>query len=585
MTQTLNRPQQGSPNFPPAGPENNANDDPFSFFAPENIEQLREAQKQARQEEMDNVDPFNPTERKAAEARAAARYQDIIHDYASDFDFLRGMEGLDPSDPAYDDYQDVMDHLGQVSIDQMSDDEWQIGQTAQDGTHTPSGRDQVKQIHDRQLRAYRQASTPRPTNPNNSNDDTIVSTEMQQEITDRLERGDRLQKALTAARDKLAEMALKRQGKMLDVVSSEYKQAYQEYRDAMIAFGKFNEELEDLKNASRTQNEKNISAVGYLIEEDEKLRTLTNEKWGNTKVGKLCTWLAKGNFAQRTLKGVGLGLAAAGTAALVTATTAGTGTLGVAAGGGATVVTLATRLMRGYGAVRGRQGGMAGELSRAEAGELMRLIGIHGNMDDAGHFITERYDESVGNERRKNRNAVAWGMGSVVVGASLAEFVHLAADHATDYADKLHSSWGAVREAMGFGPNGAVPHEMPEGDSSGIGKAIGDLAEQLDKDGDGHSDGVGPGGEVAPEANVGDHITAAQLEAMSDIDKGMGGIQLFKEMGLSAGDWYQHEEALLKAHPDDFYRMADGHVGLQHPGKLSEDAMTDIAKRTGIWRK
>lgn len=578
MTQTQHRPQPGSPNFPPSGPEQRANDDPFSFFAPENIEQLRAAQKQARQEEMDSVDPLNPTMRRVAETRAAARYQDIIHDYAHSFDFLRDLEGLDPSDPAYNDYQDVLDNLGQVSIDQMSDSEWQIGQTAQDGSRTPSGRDQVQQIHDRQVRAYRQATPAQPANPNN--DDTIVSPGMQQEIRDRLERGDRLQRGLTAARDKLAELALKRQGKMLDVVSEEYQEAHRDYREAMLAFGKFNEELYDLQNGSRTPNEKNLSAITFLLEEGTKLRELTNHKWANTKVGKVCIWLAKGNFAQRTIKGVGLGLAAAGTAALITGLTAGTTAVGAAAGAGG-AVTLASRLMRGYGAIRGREGGMAGDLTRQEINELASIVGARG-MDDAGHFITEKYEESVGVERGKNRKAVLWGMGSVVVGATFAEGIYTAADYATGSTDKLHSSWSAIRESLGFRPEGAIPDDVPQSESGGLGEAVGELAEKLEPGG-----GDGPGASVSSELapDVANHISAEQYDAMTTVDKGMGGIKLFKEMGLTAGDWFQHEEALLKAHPDDFYRMSDGHVGLQHPGKLSEDAMSDIAKRTGIWRK
>jgi hypothetical protein len=232
---------------------------------------------------------------------------------------------------------------------------------------------------------------------------------------------------------------------------------------------------------------------------------------------------------------------------------------------------------------------MASDLTREEINELAQLVGTRG-MDDAAFFTTEKYDESVDAERRKNRKAVAWGMGAVVLGAGVAEGVHLGMDHATDYVNKLHSSWGAVRESLGFRPDGAIPNELPQGepDGEGVGKAARTLAEQLENnDSADGGDGGGPDGPNGTEAapDVTDHISTEQYEAMSSVDKGMGGIELFKEMGLSAGDWFEHEEALLKAHPDDFYRMSDGHVGLQHPGKLSEDAMSDIAKRTGMWRK
>lgn len=563
--------QAGNPNFPPNGPEQHTAD-PYEFFTVDNIQQLRDTQKQARREEMASVDPFNPTERKDAEIRAAARYEQIRQEYMDGFDYTRQLLGLDPSDPAYDEYETILDHLGHVSIDQMNDDEWEYGQVDKDGNRaTSSGKEMVDEMHTDQLnqrkadeaaRATTTAANPLLHTPNN--DPTVISEQMREELDRKLEKGEELMTALHGARDKLAELALKRQSKLVgSEASDEYKEAHEAYRDAMVEYGKFREEI---KGEQRTDEEKNQTVIAYLLEEGSRLRDLTNEKWQNTKVGKVCKFLASGSMAERIVKGAGLGIVVAGGAAVLTAATAGTGALGAAAGGGATLATVASRIMRGYGAIRGRQGGMASELSPAEVNELVQLVATSVNgMDIGGHFMGEKYEDTVDNERRKNKKAALMSLGAVALGAGVTQAVHTVGEYIFDaYTDKdvLQSrnpgqapGGTGLPEgtAPGGGEKGSVPPPSVEGGSNASGNAI-------------------------------DHITAEQYKAMTTVDKGMGGIELFKEMGLGQSDWYRHEQALLRAHPGDFYEMKDGHVGLKHPGKLSEGTMRDIAHRTGIWR-
>jgi hypothetical protein len=69
----------------------------------------------------------------------------------------------------------------------------------------------------------------------------------------------------------------------------------------------------------------------------------------------------------------------------------------------------------------------------------------------------------------------------------------------------------------------------------------------------------------------------------SKVGRGEGGLKLYHDLGLSQDQWYGQEHTLLNKHPGDFYRMANGHVGLLHPGKpLSPEAAADIARLNGL---
>lgn len=57
-----------------------------------------------------------------------------------------------------------------------------------------------------------------------------------------------------------------------------------------------------------------------------------------------------------------------------------------------------------------------------------------------------------------------------------------------------------------------------------------------------------------------------------NIPRGMGGEELFSNMGINPAEWYSYEDDLLQKFPQDFYRMDSGHVGIAHTGMLSQEA-------------
>lgn len=79
------------------------------------------------------------------------------------------------------------------------------------------------------------------------------------------------------------------------------------------------------------------------------------------------------------------------------------------------------------------------------------------------------------------------------------------------------------------------------------------------------------------------HLTPNQLAAFN-VGKGEGGIELMHNLGHGATEWYNMQDDLLSLHPNDFYRMSDGNVGLLHPGRMSTAAVQDISLRLGIWQ-
>ncbi len=61
-----------------------------------------------------------------------------------------------------------------------------------------------------------------------------------------------------------------------------------------------------------------------------------------------------------------------------------------------------------------------------------------------------------------------------------------------------------------------------------------------------------------------------------NIPSGGGGEELFETAGIDPRVWYNNEATLLAQFPNDFYLMNDGHVGIAHPGMLSQGAQDYI---------
>lgn len=58
-----------------------------------------------------------------------------------------------------------------------------------------------------------------------------------------------------------------------------------------------------------------------------------------------------------------------------------------------------------------------------------------------------------------------------------------------------------------------------------------------------------------------------------NIPNGGGGEQMMNRLHVDKGVWYANEAEFLKEHPDEAYRMSDGHVGFSDPGKLSMNSI------------
>lgn len=73
-----------------------------------------------------------------------------------------------------------------------------------------------------------------------------------------------------------------------------------------------------------------------------------------------------------------------------------------------------------------------------------------------------------------------------------------------------------------------------------------------------------------------------------NIPQGGGGEQLLQAinrefwpngvMAIDQSAWYDIEDQLVRDYPQDFYRMADGHVGLMRPGYISEQAKNGLVE-------
>jgi len=151
-------------------------------------------------------------------------------------------------------------------------------------------------------------------------------------------------------------------------------------------------------------------------------------------------------------------------------------------------------------------------------------------------------------ERKRKRNRVVILAGVAAVGVTAVGFA-------------LHNSLSAHDVHTGVG-GGEIPTTAPSGGSEILTTAPGGHGvENLPLD-----TGAGlPGAEIVtpgPEVSI-------PAEAFN-IPRGLGGEQLFSNLGIDPSKWYNNESSLLSQFPSDLYRMSDGHVGISHTGMLSQ---------------
>lgn len=555
----------GTPNpnrqQPQPTPEHSSDDDPYAFFTSEHIDQMRAEQLAILTEEQGKVVDRRVNEEGVRDAytRAHARFDETRRDHLNRF-------GITEDNPDFDNH---LNGLRIVSWDTMSGVEWEFGKRKKDGTWTQSGRSAADEAHELALDLYRRnknnktPSTPINT-PDNPADDTPT-----EDLYDPIDLQELLDAddLLTEKRDKLAEMAKKRQGQLLtDKMQEEFDKVHKEYIDALVANGKVQEKH---KRDDRTQEEKNESVLAYLAHEGATLRELTNEKWADSKVGWFCNILASGNFAQRVAKGVAIGVVISGTVAAATIMTGGGAAVSMAGG----ALLGGGRLMRAYGAIRGRDAGMTSKLTGEDRQDLAGRIG-NADIEAGARHLANLYESAVDTERLKNRRAVAWSVGSLAVGS----YVGVAIEHAVNVgghvSEWVGSAWQRVQSIWGNRTGNSIP-DAAHGQTITNTGSEGVVSSSL-----GHVNaepGLHLGG-----PHILSHITPEQYAHFS-IHPGEGGYELVKYLGGNAADWNAMQDHLLAAHPNDFYRMSDGKVGLAHTGRLSDEAIADIAQRLGVW--
>jgi hypothetical protein len=82
--------------------------------------------------------------------------------------------------------------------------------------------------------------------------------------------------------------------------------------------------------------------------------------------------------------------------------------------------------------------------------------------------------------------------------------------------------------------------------------------------------------DLGPDTSNGGGNTAHAELLNSDawnIPKGSGGEALMDRLGVDKSVWYEHQNEFLDRFPNEAYRMADGNVGFDDPGRLSKNAI------------
>jgi hypothetical protein len=89
------------------------------------------------------------------------------------------------------------------------------------------------------------------------------------------------------------------------------------------------------------------------------------------------------------------------------------------------------------------------------------------------------------------------------------------------------------------------------------------------------------GSEAVDVANGGGQLPTLEAlppapDASFNVGSGEGGLQLLQNLGIDPGKWSANAERLLQAHPEDFYRMDGGGIGISHSGWLSAATQADL---------
>lgn len=350
------------------------------------------------------------------------------------------------------------------------------------------------------------------------------------------------------SREAWATVSAKRQGRAFSVKDKERESVRDTYHENVQKLGIM--ELESQIDDDDDDLTKNAKVIQYLFDEQAKLRDLTIEKLQNTKVGKFVTFMNKGSRKARFMKAVGFGVIAGAGGSIALGA--------VGAGVAAASLVGMSRFVRGY--VRGdKHRGMdtAEQALKDDDGHMIVIEegGQHSLADrlhNASIEFDESFEEDTRREQHKRKKALAFGIGSVALGAT---------------AGYLLTNLDGVGETTGELKNRFV--DWFNDDPRDIG---GDGADTPEPGGSDSGNTLGDGDTTPADASGGftvEHGHGYTHELM-DYTKAHGG-------GLSPEDSLKLHEHLTAefgkdyiningTNPDTYLRSA-GDTGLSAPGK------------------
>lgn len=253
---------------------------------------------------------------------------------------------------------------------------------------------------------------------------TIDDVEAQRDAEARLDPADRmayLEEMITKDRNELARQGAKRGTRVRNRQKGDtaefYESVHGSYNDKVKELGRL-KLAESLENEDLSLDDKKKEVLGYLFEEQKKLRDLTTEKLEGTPMGKVVKWMNSGGRLKKFMKVAGVGLIAGA---------AGMATGGLAGGFIAAGVAGGSRMFRGFVAAEGKNGRALNDVDTEMLDAKAWKAGSAESLIDAGTVaLGESYNDEIKGRQKKVRRAFGRGALYAGAGAIIGAAVHTA---------------------------------------------------------------------------------------------------------------------------------------------------------------
>lgn len=360
---------------------------------------------------------------------------------------------------------------------------------------------------------------------------------------------------LKEAREKLAKLASKRQGKLFGGVSDDYLLAKQAYDDIARQFGEI-QFTDDRKTFDRMDDEAkkdfSVRATEHIVNEQQKLREQTNENLQGTPVGKFVGWMQSGSRKKRIGKSIIVGAGGAAVGAGASFVLAGAG---LVAGAGAVAVGASrlTSFARGYASHDKR--GMT-DLGDEHKKQLQGALLSASRSPDGALFDGVRnqanwwYEDDSRGEQEQRRRTVGKALAIAGIGAMAGEAVHYIADNHSgihlhnpfahhsggnshEVSPRALQHYGDTHSGSGHTPSTHAPHPTPGH------HAPAPPHTETPHSHHGHSSegGSSHGGTQSPSEHAGTAAEAEKLRQAATITPGEGFYQAFQKAGIPSDKW------------------------------------------------